>query len=366
MVDQDAPRPFNGPEQPAGSSRAIGLFDQEDASPARLSWGKKVVFTLIVLTLVLGGLEVACRLLGLGGGEAVAHYVSDWHGTPDGRSFWVVRGQGYNADGMRDREHEIQKPPGVVRLVCLGDSVTAGHGVKRSQAYPYIFESFLQQLGLPAEVFNIAASGWSTQQEATAYQVVARRYRPDHVFLGFCLNDVAEMHNNLTAPPPAAVSFFVRRSALVRWIIDAEGRQVSSVEDLFTKPDSPAVKDGWERVFSELGVLKEQTAADGCDFSVLVFPFRLQLEPDAPQPIAQQVLFEFCLRNGIPCLDLLPALSKVGPSAFIDESHFSQEGARIVAEELVRWGRSGCMMCGYDLSGVTSDTCPRCGQTIAR
>ena len=331
----------------------------------RLGIGKKFTFTLVVLVVVVGGAELACRVAGLGSRGAVAHYISDWHDTPDGRTFWVVRAEGHNRDGMRDREHPVEKPAGVTRIICLGDSVTVGHGVQRSQSYPYILESFLGQLGLPVEVFNIAAPGWATHQEATAYREIARRYRPDHVFLGFCLNDVAEMYNNLNAPPPAVVSFFVRYSALVRWLINAEGRQIHSVEELLHDPDSAAVRTGWQRVFAELAFLQEEAREDGCDLSVLVFPFRLQLGADPPPPIAQQTLFDFCRRRGIPCLDLLPALSKIGPPAFIDESHLSPAGAAAVAEEVIRWGRTGCVMCGYDLADVAADKCPRCGYAIS-
>lgn len=331
-----------------------------------MSTGKKLAFALTLVILLVGVAELICRAVGAGGANAVAHYISDWHETPDGRTFWVVRGEGYNADGMRDRTHAVDKPPGVRRIVCLGDSVTVGHGVARSQSYPFLFESFLKQLGLPVEVFNIAVSGWSTRQEATAYRAIVRRYRPDHIFLGFCLNDVAEMQNNLTAPPHWVMSILVRRSALVRWALHAESRQIEGVEQLFDEFETEAVRDGWERVFADLLALRDDTRADGCDLSVVMFPFRFQLAAGAPPPLAQRKLFAFCHAQGIPCLDLLPALREMGQSAFIDDSHLSPAGARVVAEEFIRWGRSGCMMCGHDLSEQKSKSkvCPRCGHPI--
>ena len=331
-----------------------------------LSIRKKLAFALLSLFLLVGAAEGLCRVFGLGTYEPAAHYISDWHNTPDGRTFWVVRGPGFNSDGMRDRQHDVDKPPGLHRIVCLGDSVTAGHGVRRSESYVFLLESFLQQMGLTVEVFNIAASGWSTRQEAAAYEQIARRYRPDHVFLGFCLNDVAEMHNNLTQPPSPLVSAVVRRSALVRWAIEAEGRQVTSVKDLLQPTLSPAVKSGWAKVLAEIDALHAATKQDGCDLSVLVFPFRFQLDPGAPAPIAQRSLFQECHKRGIPCMDLLPALRAVGSDAFIDDSHLSPAGAAVVAREIIRWGRTGCMMCGFDLEAVTAETCPKCGTVIQR
>lgn len=316
--------------------------EAQPASVPRLSTGKKLIFALVMFVALVGIAEIVCRILKLGRYEPVAHYISDWHDTPEGRTFWVVRGPGYNADGMRDREHAVEKPPAVHRIVCLGDSVTVGRGVQRMQSYPYLFEAFLTQIGqhvgFSVEVLNVAASGWSTRQQVAAYQTIARRYQPDEVFLGFCLNDVAEMYNNLSSPPPAAVLVLVRNSALIRWLINAEGRQITSVQDLFDNPDSPAVQVGWQLVLAELEALQHETQKDSCKLSVVIFPFRFQLDVGAPVPIAQQRLVDFCRSRGIPCLDLLPALGKIGPSAFIDESHLSPTGAQAVAEELIRWG----------------------------
>lgn len=332
----------------------------------RLSASKKALFTFGTTILLIALPEAFCRLVGLGKLQPVAPHVSDWHRTLDGRSFWVLRGSGRNSDGLRDREHAVDKPPGVFRIVFLGDSVTEGFGPQDSRVYSRHFEALLRQAGLPVEVFNIAVAGWSTLQEATAYRVIARKYRPDQVFLEFCLNDVAEMHNNLAQPPPVAVGMLLRHSALFRWLVNAEGRQVRSVRELFDHPEAAAVRSGWRRVFDELLVLQRETRADGCDLSVVVFPFRFQLDPGAPPPIAQRTLFEFCRSHDIPCLDLLPALEKVGSDAFVDESHLSTVGAEAVAQELVRWGRSGCILCGYDLTGIKSDRCPRCGNAITR
>ena len=355
MTSSDS-RPDHLDETPGGDADA----------PRRLPLRKKILFAAIVVVAPLAAGELLCRITGAGAVGELASELSDWHDSPDGRRFWVVRGAGYNSDGMRDRAHPIAKPPGVHRIVCLGDSVTVGHGVARHESYPFLLESFLQQMKVSVEVLNVAVSGWSTLQEAMGYELIARKYRPDHIFLGVCLNDVAEMHNNLTEPPPPIVSMLQRHSALVRWVIDAKGREVGQVRDLFTEPPTPAVEDGWRRVFREIERLQAMTQADGCALSVVVFPFRFQLQPDAPRPVAQERLFRWCLEHDIPSLDLLPALRRVGPDAFIDESHFTLVGAKAVAEELVRWGRSGCMMCGLDLAAVHSERCPRCGRGIER
>lgn len=338
--------------------------DQPPHAPARLPLRRRLLFAAVLLILPLALGELVCRVLGLGRTEPVARHVSEWQRAPDGRSFWILRGEGHNREGMRDRDHEVIKPPDAFRIACLGDSVTVGHGVRRTESYPALLESFLGQLDLPirAEVFTFATSGWSTLQEAAAYELLARKYRPDQAFLGVCLNDVAEMHNNLTEPPPALVSFLLRSSAMARWLVNASGREVHSVRELFAEPQPPAVTAGWTLVFNELARLHEMTRTDACDLRVVVFPFRFQLEPDAPPPLAQRRLAEFCRARELPSLDLLPTLAPLGPAAFVDESHLSPDGHRAVAEALIHWGLTGCEMCGLDRSTLAPDTaaCPRC------
>ncbi|MGB0715493.1 MAG: SGNH/GDSL hydrolase family protein [Phycisphaerae bacterium] len=326
----------------------------------QLTRSKKLLFSAIILAILLVLPEMACRILGIGKSQAAPAYFADWRQSPDGEPFWVLKGEGHNAEGMRDRDHALIKEEGVNRIACIGDSVTIGHGLRRQEIYPVLLESFMQQIGLQAEVLNIATPGWSTRQELLAYRRIARKYRPDHVFLGFCLNDVAEMQNNLQSPPPAWQSWLMRHSAFMRALVDPEGRQVRNAQELFQEPMPETVANGWKLVFDDLLRLRDAVQADDAAFSVIVFPFRFQLSEGAPKPIAQQTLVKFCRKHGIPCLDLLEVLTPLGESALIDESHLSFEGSKLVATALINWGKVGCMMCGLNLSDLEGDACPRC------
>ena len=48
------------------------------------------------------------------------------------------------------------------RIVILGDSITAGYGLERSQAYPALLQRKVQETGLPFEVVNAGVSGDTT------------------------------------------------------------------------------------------------------------------------------------------------------------------------------------------------------------
>src|SRR5678815_4139427 len=66
-----------------------------------------------------------------------------------------------NSAGWRDRERSPEKPPGIFRIVVLGDSFTWGHGVEDEE----IFTRRLEQKLSGVEVLNMGLSGSSTDQQ---------------------------------------------------------------------------------------------------------------------------------------------------------------------------------------------------------
>src|SRR5256885_1181878 len=48
------------------------------------------------------------------------------------------------------------------RIVILGDSITAGYGLERSQAYPALLQQKVDAAALPYEVVNAGVSGDTT------------------------------------------------------------------------------------------------------------------------------------------------------------------------------------------------------------
>jgi len=317
-----------------------------DRRSTRQSLGGNLLLGLAVTILFVGGLEGLARLVADEPTAApeVEDYIWDWEERWDG-DFYTIRSAGvgwppweeFNGDGLRDRSHAVEKPEGVARLICLGDSVTLGGGIEPQQAFPQVLQERLDAQGPGVEVFNLALWGWSTRQQRIAYRRIARKYGPDHVLLGVCLNDIPELQNNL-ARPPRWLSVLHERSALVRWIVDAPGREIRSVEELFENSDSSRVREAFERFSVELLALRDEVAADDAQLVVTVFPFRFQLTADAPVPTVQRRIADLCASAGITCLDLLPELKAAGDEVFRDYDHLSPHGAQVVAEALQRSG----------------------------
>jgi lysophospholipase L1-like esterase len=275
---------------------------------------------------------------------AVADYIWNWEKKWAG-DFYNIRSDAvgwppweeFNADGLRDRTHTVEKPDDVWRVAFLGDSVTLGAGLPPAQAYPQVLQTRLDAEGRGAEVFNVALWGWSTRQERIAWQRLARKYRLDQVVLAVCLNDIPELHNNL-AQPPRLLGALHRRSALVRAVINAEGRAIENVEQLFQEPDAKKVREGFAEFFAEVRALQRMVKENGARFDIVVFPFRFQVGPEAPPPVAQRRIAEFCRAEGLRCFDLLEPLQRWGESAFLDYDHLSAEGASLVADHLLESG----------------------------
>jgi HEAT repeat protein/lysophospholipase L1-like esterase len=316
------------------------------ALPTRLrGLAQNLALSLIVTTLFLGALEGIARLVERRRPPVQAEdYIWDWQKRWDG-DFYTMRSDSigwppweeFNADGLRDRTHAVEKPEGVSRVVFLGDSVTLGDGLTPQEAYPQVMQASFDAEGRPIEVFNVALWGWSTRQERIAYQRLARRYRPDLVVLAICLNDIPELQNNLTRPP-RWITALHERSALVRLLLNAQGREIRSVEELFESPEAPKVTSGWQRFFAEVRGMRDEVTKDGAAFALIVFPFRFQVAPGAPPPLVQEKVAAFCDAQGLRCLDLLPVLRPAGEAAFVDYDHLSVLGARQVAAAIEKEG----------------------------
>lgn len=152
--------------------------------------------------------------------------------------------------------------------------------------------------------------------------------------LGFCLNDVAEMQNNL-ARRPALLAAAFRHLNVVRWALHAREWELHRVQELFTDPDARSVQAGWDVTLREIRALADDVKADGAALALLVLPFRFQVENDAPPAIAQAVLHDFALREGLRTMDLLPVLRRRSADACEDYDHCSPLGADLVARALL-------------------------------
>jgi hypothetical protein len=91
------------------------------------------------------------------------------------------------------REYSLEKPPGVQRILLLGDSFPFGYGVEDGEVVSAVLEDRLNEGagGRRAyEVVNFAVSGFGQTEELITYRARGRQYDPDFVVVFFFDNDI--------------------------------------------------------------------------------------------------------------------------------------------------------------------------------
>jgi len=107
-----------------------------------------------------------------------------------------ARGEGWgcetviNRHGFRDRECELEKPAGTLRVVAIGDSITFGNMLPVEDSYPKQLEALLVADGHAVEVLNFGVGGYDVLQSVVMLEQRALAFDPDAVVLGFCVNDL--------------------------------------------------------------------------------------------------------------------------------------------------------------------------------
>jgi hypothetical protein len=136
---------------------------------------------LLGITLGLLAAEALVRSLGPGPRERTGY------APVNTRRRW---GGPTNSHGYRDEERPLAKPPGIHRIVALGDSFAWGAGVEFEDAYPQRLERMLRRRRHERwEVVSLARPGMNTVEESAQLSDEGFAYDPELVLLGYCLND---------------------------------------------------------------------------------------------------------------------------------------------------------------------------------
>jgi lysophospholipase L1-like esterase len=278
-----------------------------------------------------------------------------------------------NADGYRGPLVAPEKPPGVFRVVVMGDSISFGFGVADGEGWVRQLE-VLAAARQPVEVVNLGVGGYNPYNEVALFAHRGARYQPDLVLVQFCVNDLNDPTRHFDAqsrlqlgsipveafPDPAehrpAPAWLVRllrpcrrlelcarvESAWVGW--RAQSSSPEAVHATFGARDlSREAPRRWLAArYSELSARAE---ALGARFAVVAFPFPAQLEGRATGRLQRQ-LEALGRKEGWVVIDLLPAFRAAVATGvtplFMDLWHPTAAGHRVaaeaVAEDLARRG----------------------------
>lgn len=268
------------------------------------------------------------------------------------RAPWAVACR-YNSLGFRDEEL-APKPPGVRRVLVLGDSFTEGQGVEERDTLVRVLERLLNE-SQPGrfEVRNCGrrASDFPALYEAFE-QVLA--HEPDLVVYAMVLNDAAR------SPELEA-----RQRYLNDWIVDmdrmrgeapkalglADSRLAALVgdrlrrrrighettawyRDLYSPQANP---EGWPRTQQYVREMNRRTRERGAQFLVASWPILVGLEGEYPFAAVHAEIARFCLGAGIPRVELLDVLrGRDSASLWVHpvDRHPNEVANRLAAEAL--------------------------------
>ena len=155
---------------------------------------RTVLEMVAVLVLVLAGGEAMVRrengIAAKAYSDRTMHFVDDPLLRYEMKPELTCEQSKTNSFGMLDAPRTLEKPPGTLRVACLGDSVGGDCSLPNDNTCAAL-EPLLREArgGRPVEVLNFSVPGYNTMQEARALEVKALRFEPDAVVVLYVLND---------------------------------------------------------------------------------------------------------------------------------------------------------------------------------
>ena len=249
-----------------------------------------------------------------------------------------------SSEGLRDREFSLEKPPGVYRVMMLGDSTTFGWGVRQEDTAAKFLERKLNGV-LPSgfdhvEVMNTGVGNYDTVQEVTYYETIGWKYHPDLVVLVFFIND----------PEPVPVEkkgFLIDRSYLIAF---ATNRIDGVMRHAGVRPDWKTYyaslyndeRPGFQACKNALISLANSTRSHDAKLLVAILPELHQINDDSyPFRAAHQKIKDVMSAENVPVLELIDGLKDRGPEETLWvtslDDHPNAKANNLISDQLEQW-----------------------------
>lgn len=221
-----------------------------------------------------------------------------------------------NSRGLRDREHSLERTPGVRRIVMLGDSFAWGWGVNDHEVFASVLETRLER----TEVVNLGVTAFALAQEFEYLKLEGALYQPDIVVLAFCQNDINRGGQPAPTFRPAATPRAPRARPpgfsgwLKQWLDERLVLYRVARQGINT---SPALV----KALVALGIKDELMGYDGVDSDLTPalrnYPPKLQSSFEATLAELMQMRDWLAERKIRFVIALIPALQAIEPRAFL-------------------------------------------------
>lgn len=237
---------------------------------------------------------------------------------------WDIR---INSLGFRDKEFSVKQKE-IFRIIILGDSCTAGHGLQLKDTYSKQLEELLNQKEERYEAINGGVPGYSSFQGLRYFQSIARKYPPDLVIIFLGTNDKEKaLYEDKELNPLRIIMLSVRRNFILNSkVLQFVMSKIYNVKNINWKPRvSPQ-----DYRYNLLSIVQE---ANNNNIEVLFIKPTNKLE----------IKNNFRNNSYIPpnpYIDLFDTFKYYQNNTnkiFLDQIHFNESGNRIIAEEIYNW-----------------------------
>jgi len=259
---------------------------------------------------------------------------------PKGRVTYQI-----NRFGLRGSAVSVPKPAGTYRVVCLGDSLTFGEGVKYADTYPARLQARLAA-AMPnrkVQVINAGVQTYNTADEAALYLLRCAQFRPDVVTLGFYLNDATDSRKTVQQHDEWTRAWKLSPLAHVSrlWEIFERARHARRLQDRFIATTRASFESShWTECKTVLRGMRRVAREDGFRFVVVVFPVFWNLDGTYPFADIHEKIDAACRQADIECLDLLETFRRRPAEslwAHPTDRHPNEIAHRLAAERIGRY-----------------------------
>jgi len=292
-----------------------------------------------------------------------------------------------NSAGMRDREHDLTKAPGVYRILVLGDSFMEANQVKFEDGFVRVLEQRLKEgARRPVEVINASVSGWGTDDELTYFMREGVKYRPDLILVAMTLhNDVSdnlredyhEFRNGRIEQRPVTLVpwgsfailqvkewmashshlyYMAYRASRASWVSNEAQILNSHVGGLLRRVPDDRIRAGWEMTRQLLQKMRQEADAINAPVAVMLLPLSVQVYPETAKEFLatnslkqtdidlfkpQEMMQGIGKNIGVSIIDLFPVFrdtkAKCNCALFVQgDGHWNKLGHQTAAEEAAR------------------------------
>lgn len=282
----------------------IAFFRRKRKRSAKRAWIRIVTANALVFAM-LCSIVLLC-------GELYYRFVfdsTDSFGLTKVARRWFERYYHFNNAKMRDRVEYERKLSLKTRITFIGDSFTAGHGIKEVD---HRFANLMRGLRRDLDIHVFAVNGYETSHEMKMVQELYNNgYEFDNVVLVYILNDISDLIPEWEKaleriyrsgkPGFLVESSYFLNMLYCRWIAARD----PDISDYFRFVEEAYNGRAWEIQKRRLTTIKKWMDGANVGLFVVTFPFLHSLGPEYPYRGVHDRLENFWKDLGVPHLDLL-------------------------------------------------------------